>query len=490
MNRDPFKDEAANQEQQEAPQSIGDAFLGKVPPHSQEAELSVIGGVLLHNEALDEVLDLITPGDFYTEAHEIVFAALVKLNEHGKPMDLIGLSEALKASGELEIVGGLAYLSGIMDAVPTAAHTRAHAEIIAEKAMVRATLGAALDILQKGYGEYGDAETYIADSIKAVDEATQMRHKNEVRSAKSAMMDTLSAIEKQREQKDELTGVDTGFHDLNDKTSGLQPEDLIIVAGRPSMGKTTFAMDVASYATTHGTGVLLFSLEMSIDQLMRRLLAREGSVEGHKLRNPCRLRGDDFTHMVEAADRVSGAPLWIDDSPEVNVLEIRSRVRRLCAKEKIGLIVIDYLGLIVELNAKESRERQVAQNTRRLKALARELGIPIMLLSQLNRGPENRADKRPELRDLRESGAIEQDADLIMFLYRKAAYQPNTADATIEVIIGKQRNGPIGTVKLKFEKDYPRIVNPDGTYTDAQEEPEVKDHGGMLGTKEDGDTPF
>lgn len=448
---------------QATPAGIGDAFLGKVPPHSTDAELSVIGGVLLHNSTLDVVSDIVRPQDFYSEAHELIFQAILDLHLANRPVDLIHLGEILKDRGELEAVGGLSYLASILDNVPTAANIEAHSRIVAEKAAVRACLGAALDILQKGYGEYGDAETFLDESEQAVFDATRKRSQARLVNIHTALMKTFGEIEELQKAKSDITGVPTGFTALDRLTTGLQPADLIIVAGRPAMGKTALALNIATNAVKQaGTGVVIFSLEMSINQLTRRLLSSEASVSSSKLRVPRRLDTDtDFVQLIQAADRFHKAPIFLDDSAEINVLEIRSRARRLKAKENIGLIIIDYLQIMRPVRASRgdvSREREIAEITRSLKALSKELNVPVVCLSQLNRGPENRQDKRPQLADLRESGAIEQDADLIIFLYREAAYK-HTDDNTAEVIVGKNRNGPIGRTKLYFQDEFTRFDN-------------------------------
>jgi replicative DNA helicase len=446
-----------------APASIGDAFLGKVPPHSTDAELSVIGGVILHNETLDVISDIVQPHDFYAESHELIFQAIIDLGLAGEPIDIITLGESLKERGELESVGGLAYLASILDNVPTAANIESHARVVAEKAAVRACLGAALDILQKGYGDYENAEDYLDESEQAVFEATRRRGKTRIQDIYTAIKATFSDIERLQQAKTDITGVPTGYPPLDQLTTGLQPSDLIIIAGRPSMGKTSLALNIATNAVKQAnTGVLIFSLEMSINQLMRRLLSSEASVPSSKLRVPRKLNREDFGRLVEAADRFHKAPIYLDDSAEINVLEIRARARRLKAKADIGLIIIDYLQIMRAVRASRgdsSREREIAEITRSLKALSKELDIPVVCLSQLNRGPENRQDHRPQLSDLRESGAIEQDADLILFLYRDAAYNHDSEDNTAEVIVGKNRNGPVGTLRLVFQKEFTRFDN-------------------------------
>jgi replicative DNA helicase len=435
-----------------------------------DAEMSVLGGILLRSSSLDVVADIVRPGDFYSEANGTIYQAVLDLNTANRPIDLINLGELLKDRGELEAVGGLAYLSSILDAVPTGANIESHAHLVAEKAAVRSCLGAALDILERGYGDYGEAETFLDQAEQSVFEATRQRGQTRMQDIYTAVKTTFHEIERLQQAKSDITGVPTGFTMLDRMTTGLQPSDLVVVAGRPSMGKTALAMNIAVNAAMQANvGTVIFSLEMSVDQLMRRLLSSEASVSSNKLRLPRTIKHDDMYRLLEAADRLYKAPIFLDDSAEINVLEIRSRARRLKSKVDIGLIIIDYLQIMSAVRQSRgdvSREREVAEITRSLKALAKELDVPVICLSQLNRGPEARQDKRPLLADLRESGAIEQDADLILFLYRDSFYNRESTDQTAEVIVGKNRNGPVGTVRLLFQGEYTRFddIEPDGSY--------------------------
>ncbi len=437
--------------------------MGKVPPHSTEAELSVLGGILLRSSSLDVVADIVRPQDFYSDANGMIYQAIIDLNVVNRPIDLINLGEILKDRGELETVGGLAYLSSILDAVPTSANIESHAQLVAEKAAVRACLGAALDILEKGYGDYGEAQSFLDQAEQGVFESTRSRTQTRMQDIYTAVKKAFSEIERLKKAKTDITGVPTGFAPLDRMTTGLQGGDLVIIAGRPSMGKTALAMNIAVNAAMRANvGTVIFSLEMSVDQLMRRLLASEASVSSNRLRLPRSLTREDMFKLVDAADRLYKAPIYLDDSAEINVLEVRSRARRLKSKVDIGLIILDYLQImkpVTRSRGDTNREREIAEITRSLKALAKELNVPVVCLSQLNRGPEARQDKRPLLSDLRESGAIEQDADLIMFLYRESFYERDSTDPTSEVIIGKNRNGPVGTAKLLFQGEFTRFDN-------------------------------
>jgi len=455
--------------------SIGDAFLGKVPPHSNDAELAVIGGVILHNDALDLVAEHIGPDDFYAESHGIIFQAMLDLDAIGRPIDLISLSERLKDRGELESVGGLSYISSILDHVPTAANVEAYSQIVREKGAVRACLGAALDILQKGYGDYGDTDTFLDESEQSIFQATRRREQGHLYRIDAAFKDKAREIDRLTKFGGDVTGLPTGWGDLDRITTGLQPADLVVVAGRPSMGKTALALKMATNAVRMtDKGVIIFSLEMSVSQLVGRLLTAESSVPSQSLRVPRRLTGEDDADLLEVMNELGTKDLYIDDSAALNVLDIRSRSRYLKSKVDLGLIIVDYLqimGAVRRVRGETSREREIADTTRSLKALAKELAVPVVCLSQLNRSPELRADKRPQLSDLRESGAIEQDADLILFLYRDSVYSKSD-DNSAEIIVGKNRNGPVGTVRLRFIKERVSFESyeDDGTYSPAQYE--------------------
>jgi replicative DNA helicase len=463
--------------QREKKQPIGkmqpvsiESFHAKVQPHSTDAELSVLGGIMLENRAIHRVMELVQEEDFYTEAHGIIYRAILDLNKINQPADILTVGEHLKNRGLLDAVGGFEYLSKIQDAVPTYANIEAHAKLIREKASVRACIRASMEVLSKAYAEYGDIEDFLDEAEKRIFDATHKRALSQVKSMKTAVQEAFKQIDRLSSEKSMITGVPTGFTRLDGITCGLQNSDLVIIAGRPSMGKTAFALNIAMNAyKQRKVPSVIFSLEMSVYQLMLRLLSSEAEVQATSLRVPNRISPDEFNRLTMAADYLQQAKIFLDDSAELNVMEIRSRARRLKDEHDIGLILVDYIQILrpAYTSKQESREREVAEMSRSLKALAKELNIPVVALSQLNRRPDQRdKNRRPQLSDLRESGAIEQDADLIMFLYRESAYDSSADTTSAEVIIGKNRNGPTTTLPLEFIKEYTRFNDPEGDQMD------------------------
>jgi len=436
--------------------------LRKLPPQSIEAEESVLGGVLLDNSALDRAIELLTPDDFYREAHRKIMRAMIDLNQRAEPVDIITLTEALKVRGELPEVGGSTYLAELADKVPTAANVAHYARIVHQKSVLRSLIQTATEIATLGYESGGaDIDQFLDDAEHKIFAISERKARPAFFRIREIMVDSMKAIEEMYERKELVTGIPTGFVDLDRMTAGLQPSDLIIIAGRPSMGKTAFALNVAQYAAlTAKIGVAVFSLEMSKEQLALRLLCGEARVDMSKVRSGF-AQDRDFPKLVTAAGRLSDAPIYIDDTPALSVLELRSKARRLKREReaKLGLIVVDYLQLMRGHTGADNREQEISGISRALKALAKELSVPVVALSQLNRQVETRAEKRPVMADLRESGAIEQDADVIAFLYRPIVYDKNAEERAAEVIIGKQRNGPIGTVNLTFMPEYTRFEN-------------------------------
>ena len=436
-----------------------EAQLRKVPPHSIEAEESVLGGVLLDNGAIDRALEILTPDDFYREAHRKIMRAMIDLNQRGEPVDLVTLSEGLKTHGDLQDVGGAAYLAELAEKVPTAANVAYYARIVREKAIVRSLIHTATEIATAGYESRGDVDRFLDDAEHKIFEISERKVKPAFFRIRDIMVDSMKAIEQLYERKELVTGIPTGFDDLDRITAGLQPADLIIVAGRPSMGKTAFALNLAEHAALHAkVGVAVFSLEMAKEQLVLRLLCSEARVDQSKVR--AGFAADrDFPKLAMAASRLSDAPIYIDDTPALSVLELRAKARRLKRERdsRLGLVLVDYLQLMRGPDRIDSREQEISSISRSLKALAKELNLPVVALSQLNRQVETRAEKRPIMADLRESGAIEQDADVIAFLYRPIVYDKNAEERAAEVIIAKQRNGPIGTVRLTFMPEYTRF---------------------------------
>lgn len=430
----------------------------KLPPQNLEAEQAVLGGMLIDNDAINRVVEVVSPDDFYRDSHQKIFGAIIELYNKNEPSDLVTLTDTLKARGELESVGGASYLAALVDGVPTAANVTSYSKIVREKAVLRQLITGATDIVSRGYEEKGDIDEFLDNAEKIIFEIAQRRVGAGFTTVREIVRDSFKAIEALYEKKALITGVSTGFKDLDRYTSGLQKSDLIIIAGRPSMGKTAFALNVAENAAVESQKVCaVFSLEMSREQLVQRMLCSRGEVDAQKLRGGF-LSESDWPKLTRAAGILSEAPLFIDDSPGLTVLEVRAKARRLQREHGLDLIMVDYLQLMRGGARLESREREISDISRSLKALAKELNVPVVALSQLNRGVESRTDKRPQLADLRESGAIEQDADVIAFIYRDEMYNPSSPDVgKAEIIIGKQRNGPTGRVMLSFRKNITRF---------------------------------
>ncbi|MEO3740971.1 primary replicative DNA helicase [Kosakonia oryzendophytica] len=447
----------------------------KVPPHSIEAEQSVLGGLMLDNERWDDVAERVVADDFYTRPHRHIFTEMHRLQEMGKPIDLITLAESLERQGQLEIVGGFAYLAELSKNTPSAANISAYADIVRERAVVREMISVANEIANAGFDPQGRTSEDLLDlaESRVFKIAESRANKDEgPKNIADVLEATVSRIEQLFQQPhDGVTGVNTGYDDLNKKTAGLQPSDLIIVAARPSMGKTTFAMNlVENAAMLQDKPVLIFSLEMPSEQIMMRSLASLSRVDQTRIRTG-QLDDEDWA-------RISGTMgillekrnIYIDDSSGLTPTEVRSRARRIAREHGgIGLIMIDYLQLMRVPSLSDNRTLEIAEISRSLKALAKELQVPVVALSQLNRSLEQRADKRPVNSDLRESGSIEQDADLIMFIYRDEVYHENSdLKGIAEIIIGKQRNGPIGTVRLTFNGQWSRFDNYAGPQYDDE----------------------
>jgi replicative DNA helicase len=439
-----------------------DLLAQRLPPQSLEAEVSVLGGVLLENEALNRVLEVVNEGDFYREAHRQIFSALLHLYERNEPADLITLSEVLKKRDALEEVGGIEYLNFLVNSVPTAANIAYYAKIIKEKSILRKLINRATEIINLGFGDAGDVDESLDRAERWIFEISEDRARPSFFPIKDIIKASFKTIENLYEKKQLITGVPTGFTKLDDLTSGLQPSDLIIVAGRPSMGKTALALNITQHAAIEdGIPSAIFSLEMSKEQLALRLLCSEAKVDAHRLRGGF-LSETDWPKLTRAAGSLSEAPIFIDDTPGLTVLEMRAKSRRLKAEHNLGLVVVDYLQLMRGRANSETREQEISDISRSLKALAKELRLPVIALSQLNRKVEDRGDRRPQLADLRESGAIEQDADVIIFLYRDEIYnrsEDNPHKGKAEIIIGKQRNGPTDKFELAFLDKYTCFEN-------------------------------
>lgn len=435
----------------------------KIPPHSKEAEQSIIGGLMLDNNAWDKVVEIVKEEDFYQPEHRILYNAISNLVQRNQPFDVLTLTESLKAVGALDSVGGEVYLFELAKNTPTVANIAAYAEIVRERSILRQLIAVSHEIADTAFNPEGRETKELLDKAES-----SIFKIAEQRARGSGPIDISTLVSKAAERIDVLyhsdeaiTGLPTGFNDLDDMTSGLQNGDLIIVAGRPSMGKTALAMNITEHAIIKGTKpVLVFSMEMPGESLAMRMMSSLGHIDQHKVRTG-KLGDEDWPRLTSAVSMLSEAPLFIDDTPSLSPAEIRARARRLARMHgQLGLIVIDYLQLMQVPGFREGRVAEITEISRSLKALAKELRVPVLALSQLNRSLEQRSDRRPVMSDLRESGAIEQDADVIVFIYRDEVYHEDSADKGIaEIIIAKQRNGPIGKVKLTFLGQYTRFEN-------------------------------
>jgi len=448
-------------------ESPGNPSLDRVPPQNLEAEASVLGAVLLENEALIKALEVLRPIHFYREAHQRIFAACLALFERNEPVDLITLANELERRKELAEVGGPSYLASLVDRVPTAANVLYHAKIVRDKALLRDLINVATEVVASGYDGEEDVDTLLDRAERRVFEIAQDKVSRAFVPLSSILKGTFETIERLYQRKSHVTGVPTGFEEFDQLTSGFQPGELIIVAGRPSMGKTSFCLNIAQHAgIEERMTVAIFSLEMSREQLVQRMLCSEARVDSHKLRTGY-LADRDWPKLTNAAGRLSEALIFVDDTPGISVLEMRAKSRRLKLEHGLNLVIVDYLQLVQGRGRAENRQQEISEISRALKAMAKELHVPVVALSQLSRAVEAREDRRPRLSDLRESGAIEQDADLVAFIYRPGFYKrvedveeshgDREEDRTAEIIIGKQRNGPTGTIKLAFLREYTRF---------------------------------
>ena len=446
----------------------------KVPPHSIQAEQSVLGGLMLDNQTWDSVADKVGENDFYRRDHKLIFRAIAQLAEKQEPFDVVTLSEVLESRGELQDAGGLAYLGLLAAETPSAANIVSYANIVRDRSVLRQLIHIGTEISDSAFSTEGrETAELLENAERKVFEIAEQRQKGQggFSSIKSLLAKAVDKIEMLYEQDGDITGASTGFTDLDEKTSGLQPADLIIVAGRPSMGKTTIAMNMAeNVALKSGMPVAVFSMEMPGEALAMRMMSSLGRIDQHKVRTG-KLDDDDWPRLTSAINLLAETKMFIDDTPALTPTEVRSRARRLTREHgQLGLIVLDYLQLMQSPSSGDNRVQQISDISRGLKALAKELNVPVIALSQLNRNLEQRPNKRPVMSDLRESGAIEQDADLIIFVYRDEVYHEDSPDKGIaEVIIGKQRNGPLGTVRLTFLGQYTRFENFAGVYSGSDD---------------------
>jgi replicative DNA helicase len=436
-------------------------IIKRIQPHSPEAEQSVIGSMIMSEDAIDIASEKITGEDFYSRQYGVLFDAMVELHTEGKPVDLITLQNRLQEKDVPPELAGIDAIREIMEIVPTSANVRHYAEIVYEKSILRKLIKITEGITNECFQGKGALNDILADTEKKIFGLLQNQQSGDMESIKSIVMRTIDSIEAVAKNKGSVTGVETGFYDLDAMTAGFQKSDLIIVAARPSMGKTAFVLNIAEYAAVkHDTAVAIFSLEMSKDQLVKRILAMNSRVDSQDIRTG-NLEDEDWAKLVESAATISRSKLLIDDTPGISVMELRSKCRKMKLEHNIGMIIIDYLQLMSgSKNNGESQQQVISDISRSLKAIAREINVPVIALSQLSRAVEQRPDKRPMLSDLRESGAIEQDADVVMFIYRDDYYNKDSEEKGIsEIIIGKQRNGPTGTVKLLWENKLTKFQN-------------------------------
>lgn len=435
----------------------------RVPPQSIEAEQSVLGAMLIEKEAITKAADILKPEDFYRADHRLLFEVMVDLYNKNNPVDLVTLTEALRNMNKLEDIGGIKFLAYLTQLVPTAANVSYHAKIIEEKSILRQLINASTEIASSGYDPEDEVSVILDNAEKKILQISNRSSNADFTPMSTVVMSAIDKIETLYNQKSSLIGLSSGFKDFDKLTSGLQPSDLILIAARPSMGKTAFVLNIAQNVAIRGKkSVALFSLEMSKDQLVQRMLCAEAQIDATRLRVG-ELKDDDWPKLMAAADRLSTANIFIDDTPGVTAMEMRSKARRLKQEGSgLDLIIIDYLQLMQGSGQRksENRQQELSEISRSLKALGREMNVPVIALSQLSRGVESRTVKRPMLSDLRESGALEQDADLVAFLYREDYYDKETENKNItELIIAKHRNGPVDTVKLFFQKEYTRFYD-------------------------------
>ncbi|WP_129599851.1 replicative DNA helicase [Anaerophilus nitritogenes] len=437
-------------------------YLGKIPPHNIDAEQSVLGSMILDRDAIIETSEIIKEEDFYKQAHKEIFDAILSLYNRDEPVDLVTLSEELTQRQTLEAIGGITYLTSLSSAVPTTTNVKYYAKIVEEKSILRKLIKASSEIIEKGYQGEEEVTSILDLAEKSIFDISQNKSREGFAPIKEVLLESFDKIEELYQNKGGITGLTTGFADIDRKTSGLQRSDLILVAARPSMGKTAFSLNVAQNAAIKGdASVAIFSLEMSKDQLVQRMLSAESHIEIQKIRTGT-LNEDEWPKLAKAMGPLAQAKIFIDDTPGISVMEMKAKCRRLKIEQGLDMVLIDYLQLMSGDGKNESRQQEISTISRSLKGLAREMDCPVVALSQLSRAPEMRADHRPILSDLRESGAIEQDADIVMFLYRDEYYHPDSEKKNIgEVIIAKQRNGSTGTVELAWLGQFTKFANLD-----------------------------
>ena len=434
--------------------------LGRIPPQNIEAEQSVLGSMLLDKDVIPVVTEILKSEDFYRDDHKEIFEVVMDLFDKGEPVDLITVSECLKSRGTLDNLGGIEYLTNMATAVPTTANVRYYARIVEEKSVLRKLIKASSEIISMGYEAAEEVSVVLDSAEKCIFDILQKRNVKGVTHIKDVLVETFNRLEELHNSKGETTGIPTGFIDLDQKTAGLHNSDLILIAARPAMGKTAFGLNIAQFAAVNKhVPTAIFNLEMAKDQLVNRMLCSEVMIDSQKMKTG-RLEDEDWLKLARSLGPISQAPIYIDDTPGISMMEIRAKCRRLKLEKNLGLVVIDYLQLIQGRGRSENRQQEISEISRSLKIMAKELNIPVITLAQLSRAPETRTDHRPILSDLRESGAIEQDADIVMFLYRDDYYNEATEKKNVcEVILAKHRNGSTGTVELKWLPQFTKFAN-------------------------------
>ena len=437
-------------------------MLDRMPPQNIEAEQSVLGAILIEQSSIAKISDLLNPEDFYREAHRLIYRAALGLFERGEAIDFITVVDLLRRENTLEQAGGIAYVTSLANGVPTAANITYHAKIVQEKSLLRRLIHAATDIAAMGYAETEEVERVLDHAEQKILEVATRKIGQDFAPIKEIIFSTLDKIDEMHKAKGGITGLSTGFTNLDKLTGGFQRSDLILIAARPSMGKTAFVLNVAQHmATRDKKSVAIFSLEMPREQLAMRMMCAEGLIDSQHFRTGA-MSNDEWKNLVDAADRLSASPMFIDDTAGVNAVELRNKARRISKEHGLDCIIIDYLQLMDggAHSRIDNRQQQISDISRSLKALARELKVPVIALSQLSRGPESRTSRKPMLSDLRESGSLEQDADMVAFLYREDYYNPETEKKNLtELIIAKNRNGPTETVELYFHKNFTRFTD-------------------------------
>lgn len=435
-------------------------IVDKIPPQNNEAEIAVLGSMLLDKEAISQAVEIIDPSFFYKDAHGKLYSIIVKLYDKNKAVDIVTIVEELRGANILEEVGGPAYVASIASSIPTSANISHYARIVKEKAVLRNLISTATQIVSESYDNASTVDELLDKAERMIFDITTNKVESKFSPIKEIIKSSIETIDNLYQRKENITGIATGFHDIDVMTAGLQKSDLIIIAGRPSMGKSALVSCMAEHiGVVEKAPLAFFSLEMSKEQLVQRMLCSHAAVDAHKVRTGF-LSQSDWPKLLNAAGKLSKSPIYIDDTPGISALELRAKARRLKAQFDIGLIVVDYLQLMQGSKSSENRQQEISEISRSLKALARELSVPLIAVSQLSRAVEQRSDRRPQLSDLRESGAIEQDADLVVLLLREEYYTPTEENKGVaEVIIAKQRNGPVGSVKLTFINEYTRFAD-------------------------------